>query len=262
MLKSVSRRRLMQAAPVALPLMTATAAPAPEPGVLEAFPVQPAAMVREMVSVSHGNFKRVKELVEAHPSLAKATWDWGFGDWETALGAASHTGSRDIAEYLIERGAAPTLFSAAMLGHLEVVQALIRAQPGIQRISGPHSISLLAHAKNGGPAAAKVYDFLQSLGDAGSPPSVPMTEEECAALAGIYKFGGGPADEIEIKALRGPRLEFQRAGTVSRGLVHLGDHVFHPAGASSVRIRFAAAANSPMTLTVNDPDVVLTARRG
>jgi hypothetical protein len=28
--------------------------------------------------------------------LARAAWDWGFGDWETALGAASHMGSRPI----------------------------------------------------------------------------------------------------------------------------------------------------------------------
>ena len=259
--RSVSRRRLMQAAPLALPLSAAMAepAPAPESGALEVFPVQPTAMVREMVSVSHGNFKRVKELVETHPSLAKAAWDWGFGDWETALGAASHTGSRDIAEYLIEKGAPPTLFSATMLGHLEAVQTLIRAQPGVQRIPGPHSISLLAHAKNGGPKAAKVYEYLESLGDAGSPPSAPMTDEECAALAGTYTFGSGPTDQIEIKALKA-RLEFQRAGTVSRGLVHLGDHVFHPAGASAVRIKFTGSGAATV-LTVSDPDVVLTARR-
>jgi hypothetical protein len=34
-----------------------------------------------------------------------------------------------------------------MLGQLDVVKALIQAQPGAQRIPGPHSISLLAHAK-------------------------------------------------------------------------------------------------------------------
>jgi hypothetical protein len=44
----------------------------------------------------------------------RAAWDWGFGDWEDALGACSHTGNREIAGYLIER-ARPTIFSAAML---------------------------------------------------------------------------------------------------------------------------------------------------
>src|ERR1051325_5140636 len=86
----------------------------------DSFPSQPPDVVKEMVSVSHGNVKRVKELVKMHPALAKAAWDWGFGDWETALGAASHVGNREIAELLIEQGAPPTIFSATMLGQLEV----------------------------------------------------------------------------------------------------------------------------------------------
>ena len=56
-------------------------------------------------------------------------------------------GNRPIAELLLENGAEPTLFSAAMLGQLDVVKAMIAAQPGVQRTRGPHSISLLAHAR-------------------------------------------------------------------------------------------------------------------
>src|SRR5215475_6578448 len=88
--------------------------------VADTFPSQPRELVREMVTVSHFDLKRVKELVEARPSLARAAWDWGFGDWESALGAASHVGNRAIAGYLIEKGARPSLFSAAMLGQLDV----------------------------------------------------------------------------------------------------------------------------------------------
>jgi hypothetical protein len=65
------------------------------------FPTQPPELVREMVTVAHFDLNRVQELVVARPSLARAAWDWGFGDWETALGAASHMGNRPIAEYLI-----------------------------------------------------------------------------------------------------------------------------------------------------------------
>jgi hypothetical protein len=50
-----------------------------------------------MVGASHGNLARVNELVLAHPALANAAWDWGFGDWETAIGAASHVGNKQIA---------------------------------------------------------------------------------------------------------------------------------------------------------------------
>jgi len=69
------------------------------------FPSHPPALVKEMVAVSHGNIARVRELVQQHPELAKAAWDWGYGDWETALGAASHMGNREIAELLLAHGA-------------------------------------------------------------------------------------------------------------------------------------------------------------
>src|SRR5262249_19927954 len=89
--------------------------PAPPPAkglpVDESFPSRHPALVKEMVAVSHGNINRVRELVQQHPELAKAAWDWGYGDWETALGAASHVGNRPIAELLLEHGAPPTIFS-------------------------------------------------------------------------------------------------------------------------------------------------------
>jgi hypothetical protein len=248
-----SRRHLLKAAPLAIPFsqaMAADSATAPD-----SFPAHPPEMIREMVTVAHGNVKRVRELVDARPALAKAAIDWGFGDWEDALGAASHVGNREIAEYLIAHGARPTLFSATMLGQLDVVKAFLTAQPGAQRIPGPHSISLLAHAKNGGKPAEAVYQYLDSLGDAGTPAPSPLTADEAAALAGIYTYGSAPNQQIEITA-QGNQLLFTRKGTVGRGLVHVGDHAFHPAGASAVRIRFADG-----TLTVHDPDVVVTARR-
>ncbi|HEY7476157.1 MAG TPA: hypothetical protein VH679_14155 [Vicinamibacterales bacterium] len=76
------------------------------------FPAQEPDVVREVVAVSHGNLARLRELVDRQPSLARASWDWGFGDWESALGAASHVGNREIAEYLLSKGARPTIFSA------------------------------------------------------------------------------------------------------------------------------------------------------
>ncbi|NNM32846.1 MAG: twin-arginine translocation signal domain-containing protein, partial [Gemmatimonadetes bacterium] len=93
---------------------------------------------RSVVGASHSNLDRVRELVESQPALAKAAWDWGFGDWESALGAASHTGARPIAEYLIAHGARPTLFSSAMLGEVDVVRALISANPDLAHAQGAH----------------------------------------------------------------------------------------------------------------------------
>jgi hypothetical protein len=62
------------------------------------FPFQDRALVRDIVGAAHGNFERVKELVTARPALARASWDWGFGDHEAAIDAASHMGNRPIAE--------------------------------------------------------------------------------------------------------------------------------------------------------------------
>jgi hypothetical protein len=231
------------------------------------FPTQPAQLVREMVTVAHYDLQRVQELVGARPSLARAAWDWGFGDWETALGASSHMGNRLIAEYLISKGARPSLFSAAMLGQLNVVTAFVSAQPGVQRIRGPHSIDLLAHAKAGGDAARPVFEFLQSLGDAGADPLVPLSDGEAAAMAGTYIFGVGASEQIDvtvdrrqgIMSMYSP-LTWTRKGTMGRPLLYVGNHAFYPAGVPSVRIRFTEEKNG-VVMTVNDPDLVLTARQ-
>jgi hypothetical protein len=237
----------------------ARAATTDAPVVPSMFPTQPPDLVREMVSVSHGNVKRVRELLKDRPALAKASWDWGFGDWETALGAASHVGNREIAEFLIEQGAPPTLFSATMLGHLDVVKSLIAAQPGVERIPGPHSISLLAHAKAGGAGSVEVLRYLESLGDAGATPEAPISAEEVAALAGTYVFGSGPGDRIDISVAEG-KLMFTRVGTTARRLFFLGDRAFYPAGSKAVRVRFTGDAKE-MALSVHDPEPVVTARR-
>ena len=118
-------------------------------------------MVRDFVANAHGDLGRVTELLEQEPALINAAWDWGGGDWETALGAASHMGRKDIAVFLLDKGARMDIFAAAMLGHLEIVQAIIHAYPEARTLRGPHGIPLLAHAQVGGEAAAPVLEFLQ-----------------------------------------------------------------------------------------------------
>jgi hypothetical protein len=225
----------------------------------DSFPTQPPELAREIVTVAHFDLKRVKELVEARPSLARASWDWGFGDWEDALGAASHMGNRPIAEYLISKGARPSLFSAAMLGQLEVVRAFIVALPGAQRIRGPHSISLLAHARAGGNTARPTLDFLQSLGDADAKPSESVLENDAERVKGTYIFGTGMNQRIAVTVEHG-QATWTRGAMMGRPLFHLGNGVFYPWGAETVRIRFAEDSDS-VAMIINDPDVVLVARR-
>jgi hypothetical protein len=263
MLRSPSRRQFFSAVTLALPAAAGysrLARAAGPPEVTSLYPTQPPELVQEMVVVAHGNVARVKELVGSRATLAKATWDWGFGDWETALGAASHVGNREIAELLLAHGAHPTIFSAAMLGHLEVVKAFVAASPGIQRTRGPHSISLLSHALNGGPPAQQVAEYLRTVEGADDKASVqPLTDADVAKLTGIYTFGVTPADRIEVTASKN-QLQFARPGHYGRGLFHLGAYEFCPMGAETVRIRFAESPGA-VIVTVHDPDVVLTARK-
>jgi hypothetical protein len=122
--------------------------------------------VEEFVGAAHGNIDRVRELLAEDGTLANATWDWGGGDWETALGATAHMGRRDIAEMLLEQGARIDVFAAAMLGQLDVVKAMLAATPTALDHLGPHGISLADHAKAGGDDATPVVAYLASLPDA------------------------------------------------------------------------------------------------
>lgn len=53
----------------------------------------------------------------------------------------------------------------------------------------------------------------------------------------------------------------KREGATERGLLHLGDRTFHPAGAPAVRIRFQMDGDKTAGLVVQDGDVTVSARR-
>ena len=130
---------------------------------MEPKPALAPTLVQEFVGKAHGDLNRVKELIAQEPNLINATWDWGGGDFETGLGAASHMGRKDIAEFLLENGARLDLFAAAMLGKLDIVKAAYTAYPDIIKTPGPHGIPLIAHAQAGGEDAKEVLVYLQSI---------------------------------------------------------------------------------------------------
>jgi hypothetical protein len=143
----------------ALTIVSATRAQAPA----SAEPPKPAepnrgaqldlALVKEFVGAGHGNIPRVKELLAAQPRLIHATYDWGSGDFETALGGASHVGRRDAALFLLEAGARFDAFCAAMLGETEIVARLLQLSPAAANARGPHGYLLLYHAGYSGKVA-------------------------------------------------------------------------------------------------------------
>ena len=230
-------------------------------GISQAYPTTDLIVARDLVGAAHNNLDKVKELVSSHPELAKVSWDWGFGDWESALGAASHVGNRPIAEYLLEKGAAPTIFSSAMLGHLDVVKAMVAAQPGLHRLRGPHGIALIAHARAGGAASAAVLAFLETLPGASDPiPTKPLSAEERAPLVGRYAFGSGARDVFVIDDVR-EILGITRLGASRRNLLHRGDLAFTPVGAENVQVKLVRAGDRVDGLTIASPDVVVRATR-
>jgi len=223
------------------------------------FPSQNPARVQEVVRFSHFNLDRVKELVTASPALARAAWDWGFGDWESALGAASHMGRHDIAEVLIENGARPNIFTFTMLGNLEVVEASVAAMPGIQKTLGPHGLTLLHHAQNGGDRAKAVYDYLVDLGDADNwSTSLPVDDSQKATYLGKYRFGKEDDAVLNVTtSKRSGDLRIGREGRTPRLLKRVEEHGFSPAGAQTVRIRFAVEDGKATVVTVHDPDPIV-----
>lgn len=123
----------------------------------------PTELVKEFVAIAHSDLERVQTMLEAEPGLLHASMNWGGDDWETALGAAAHVGRRDIALYLLSKGAHLDLFAAAMLGYLDIVKAIVAVRPEARHARGPHGIPLVRHAVMGGEGAQEVVKYLESL---------------------------------------------------------------------------------------------------
>jgi hypothetical protein len=267
-MSGISRRGILTTLPAAawsIPWMLGTSASAQpaESSTYPEFPAQQPDRVKEMVGVSHGNKERVRALLEESPALAKATWDWGFGDWETALGAASHTGGREIAHMLLSHGARPDIFTFAMLGSLDVVRSCIVALPGIQRIKGPHGLTLMHHARQGGKEAESVVAYLEEVGDADiRVNSLPLTDEDKAQYIGLFSFGPASTDTLEVFVSKAEVLSIKRSPDgAARTIYYLGNHEFHPVGAEAVRIRFEVRNGESTSLTVVDGPSQIIARR-
>lgn len=235
-----------------------------EPGAedLVSFPLQPPSLVAQVVGKSHFDASAVAALVEQRPDLAKAAVDWGFGDWETALGAASHVGRRDIAELLMVHGARPDLFTMAMLGWTDAVRAAIGARPALARVRGPHGLTLAHHARVGGDEAAGTADYLATVEGADEPVATEeLDEATLERCLGRYRFAPG-ADGVAVVEAGRARPMLRREGGTARGLAHQGGGVFRPAGTEAVLVTFAGIEEGPArSLAVHAPAPVVVAAR-
>jgi hypothetical protein len=120
--------------------------------------------VKEFVVAGHSNLSRVKEMLAEAPTLLYATWDWGGGDFETAIEGAGHVGNKEIANYLIGLGARANLFVLTMLGKTQIVKAYLETYPAYLQARGPHGFTFLHHAQRGGDDAKELLDYLTGKG--------------------------------------------------------------------------------------------------
>ncbi len=104
-------------------------------------------IVRDFVFAGHGDFATVQKLYQEYPEVLHQRYE---PTGETALEAASHTGQREIAEFLLQAGAHPTICTVAMLGDLDEVRRFLRRDPRQAEARGAHGLSVLYHAAVGG----------------------------------------------------------------------------------------------------------------
>lgn len=120
--------------------------------------------VKDFVIAGHRDLVKVKTMLQELPTLLYATWDWGGGDFETALEGAGHVGNKEIANYLISTGARTNLFVLTMLGKTNIVTSYLDAFPEYLNARGPHGFTFLHHAQKGGDDSKALLEYFQNKG--------------------------------------------------------------------------------------------------
>lgn len=135
-------------------------------------------LIDEFVQVSHGDMARVKTLLGQHAGLLNVVASWN----ETPLQAAAHVGNRQIATYLLERGAPLDICTAVMLGMKDKVVEFLRAKPSLANSTGSHGIPVLYYA-----AISGLPDIAELLIRYGA--AINSGEGVMTALHGAASFG-------------------------------------------------------------------------
>lgn len=127
-------------------------------------PPIPSNIVKDFVGAGHRDLGKVQSMIADYPNIVHCTYDWGNGDFESAIEGAGHVGRKDIAEYLIENGSRVTLYALTMLGKTELVKPVLEAYPKLIFANGPHGFTLLHHAKLAGKEGESLYAYLEEKG--------------------------------------------------------------------------------------------------
>ncbi len=138
-------------------------------------------LVEPFVLAAHGNLAKVQELYAQHPEVLNVPWA-KFD--ETALAASSHMGNREIAHFLLSKGAPLTVCAAAMLGMLAELTIFLEKDHSLANARGAHGIPILFHAAMSGQI--EVAELLLKYGGG---------EGINSALHGAVNFGHTPMVE-------------------------------------------------------------------
>ena len=105
--------------------------------------------IDEFVGAAHSSLEQTKKIIEAKPLILNCASQIAKGDFETAIGGASHMGRKDIADLLVSHGARMDIFNYTFLGFTDFVKDLLKKHPHLLNSYGPHGFTLLHHAKVG-----------------------------------------------------------------------------------------------------------------
>ncbi|MES2332579.1 MAG: ankyrin repeat domain-containing protein [Bacteroidota bacterium] len=119
-------------------------------------------LVKDFVVAGHKDLPLVKEMLNERPNLIYASYDWGSGDFENAIEGAGHMGNKEIANFLVSKGARASLFVLTMLGKTSLVKPVLETYPELIFAKGPHGFTLLHHARKG--EAKELEDYLLEKG--------------------------------------------------------------------------------------------------
>jgi ankyrin repeat protein len=134
--------------------------------------------INNFVIAAHHDLAEVQVALAEHPDLLNENAEW----LETPIQAASHVYNRPIIDFLLAQGAPMDICTAAVLGRVDDVKAILADDPDAANEIGPHNLPLMFY-----PAIVGNTEIAQILLDAGA--EVNVEEGTTSPLHGAAVFG-------------------------------------------------------------------------
>ncbi len=166
-------------------------------------PALPQPVINEYVAVSHGNLARVQELLALYPSLLLVNASWN----ELAVEAGAHVGFKDGVRLQLDQGAPCALPTAAMMGKVERVRALLAEDPERIHDCGAHNMPLAWFPAIGGgsPEQLEIARFLLDRG-------LDVNAHKRGQTALHWAARGGHVEMAELLLARGADVNARAKG--------------------------------------------------